>query len=228
MKNLKKAAKLAALSFSNGIRLHKDSILLYKNASIPSSYQLSILAQEEIGKAFLLEEHVFRSYEHKGEGNPTYKSLPEIQKWLSDDFVSHKSKQIWFSRQADETRVRKGSFFPKYMQDASSGLLEKEKQNSIYVGLTKNKGRINLNGKRIDPIKRINNQKTKKHITRVNDFITVLIEGCRRGTHGVDTEDLDNILTIALLKELEQLWPEKSLYTKNVLKKIRKFSLEND
>lgn len=59
MKDFTKVAKMAAFAFQNGIRLHKDAILLYKNKSYPSAIQISILSQEEIGKAFLLEDYIF-------------------------------------------------------------------------------------------------------------------------------------------------------------------------
>ena len=52
---------MARLSFENALRLHRDSILLYNNKSFISAYLLSVLAQEEIGKAFLLEEHIFQT-----------------------------------------------------------------------------------------------------------------------------------------------------------------------
>jgi AbiV family abortive infection protein len=46
-----KFKKIAAEALKNSIRLHKDSILLYKNSSYPSAFQLSILAMEELAKA---------------------------------------------------------------------------------------------------------------------------------------------------------------------------------
>ena len=99
---VKKAAKIAALAFLNGIRLHKDSILLFKSHSYPSAYQLSVLAQEEIGKAFVIEDYIF--YYHQNN-----KLLPkEYEKLLESVFTSHQPKQGAFSKQADESYVSKG------------------------------------------------------------------------------------------------------------------------
>lgn len=54
--NLRKVEKMAYLALENGLRLHQDSILLFNNKRYPSAYFLSILALEEIGKFFLIED----------------------------------------------------------------------------------------------------------------------------------------------------------------------------
>ena len=46
-----KFKKIAEESLRNALRLHEDSILLYKNSSYPSSFQLSVLSLEEFAKA---------------------------------------------------------------------------------------------------------------------------------------------------------------------------------
>lgn len=59
--NLKKLEKMEELTFKNALRLHFDSITMYKNRSYPTAYFLSILALEELGKASLLDDFVWQS-----------------------------------------------------------------------------------------------------------------------------------------------------------------------
>jgi AbiV family abortive infection protein len=50
-----KLRRIVYLALKNAIRLHLDSIFLFKNKSYPSALQLSILTLEELGKAKELE-----------------------------------------------------------------------------------------------------------------------------------------------------------------------------
>src|SRR3989344_5798437 len=149
MKNLKKVSKVSALAFRNGLRLHKDSIFLYKNKSYPSSYQLSIIAQEEIGKSYIMEEHILQM------GGRTKDINSDLVKVIIDAMLSHRVKQGWFSRQADDVWKYHGKKYPRIINDISSGRLEEKKQNSTYVGLTKQAGKVNPNGKVINPEKKV-------------------------------------------------------------------------
>lgn len=220
MKNLKKVAKMSRLAFSNAIRLHKDSILLFKKESFPSAYLLSILAQEEIGKAYILEDLIFKMQGRKGEIDSYYEKI--ILKALTN----HKLKQGSFSRQADDAWKYGGKRYPKSVREMSSGKLEEKKQDSAYVGLTRKYGKINAKGKILNPSEKINSKEAQYQITRANDFIIELIEGCRRGVYTVETDELDSILTIRLAQELSKLWPNKTKSTVNILKKIRRIPLE--
>jgi AbiV family abortive infection protein len=52
-----KLTKIALESFKNALRLHFDAILLFRNNSYPSSYQLSVLSLEEFSKSHWVEHY---------------------------------------------------------------------------------------------------------------------------------------------------------------------------
>jgi len=219
---MKKIKNLAGASFSNGLRLHRDSIALFKIGSIPSSYALSILAQEEIGKAFLLAEIVFQDVDNNGLDL-------EYSKLILKCMRSHKVKQGWFSQQVGDFFKYPGKKYPKIFKDVYSGKLDEDKQNAIYVGVTKTDNKPDLmRGKIIDPSKRTKPKQAEKHITRVNDFIIEFTEGCRRGILCADPEEVDELLTMGLVAELESLWPKKSKSSIAKLKKYRKYDIDED
>ena len=66
---------LHSRSFQNGIRLHSDSVLLLEKECFASSFALSMLASEEIGKGFAIEEIVFQA--RLGEGLGDRQDSPE-------------------------------------------------------------------------------------------------------------------------------------------------------
>jgi AbiV family abortive infection protein len=221
MRNLRKVSKIAKLSFLNALRLHKDSIFLYKIGSYPSSYQLSIIAQEEIGKSFIMQNHIFQMQGRVDQIEPALESI------VITAMLSHKIKQGSFSRQADDFWKYGGRKYPKIINDISSGYLDQKKQNSTYVGLTKKYGKTDPKGKVIYPNKYIRQKDVYSMITRVNDFIIVLVEGVRRGINYVDSDDLDDALSIKIVRELETVWPYKALSTIKKLKDIRKYGIDN-
>jgi len=222
MKNLKKVAKMSRLAFLNALRLHSDSIFLYKKKSYPSSFLLAVLAQEELGKTFLLEDHVYRTRTSE----KTDELDLEYGKLFLEGLKSHKIKQGRFSREADDVWKYRGNRYPREVREISSGALDERKQNATYVGLTKDGKKINLKGRVINPVTKIKSKDCESYITRLNDYIIELSEGCRRGIYTVDTEELDSELTLNLVSELESLWAKKSKDSVNKLNKIRKFSIE--
>ncbi len=224
MKNLGKIRKLASVAFLNGLRLHKDAITLFKVGSFPSSLALSILSQEEIGKSFLMSEVIFQNIDNEGIGE-------EESVLLLQSMLSHKTKQGWFSREVgDFFKYKYGSKKrSKIYNDVLSGKIEEDKQNSIYVGLTKTKNKLNLQkGKVIDPKARIKAKQAETHITRVNDFVIELIEMTRRGLGGVNVEEVNNVLTMELVVDLERMWPTKSIASKRKLSAYRKYDIDLD
>lgn len=223
MGNLKKVKKLAEKSFLNGLRLHKDSMFLFKNESYPTSYALSILAQEEIGKSFLMSEIVFQNTD----GHSLSKEETDL---IIKCMLSHTVKQGWFSREVgDYFKNRRGKVLSKMYREVSSGKLEENKQNSLYVGLSKVSKKINFKTARVvEPTKRIKAQQARLHITRVNDFIIELVEGCRRGVTMIDIEEVDNLLTLDLVTELETCWPMKSKTSESIINRYRKLEIDLD
>lgn len=219
MNRIKKISKISSLAFSNGIRLHKDSILLFNNRSFPSAFQLSILAQEEIGKSFLLQEDIWQTSTSGMDTND-----PDYRKILDDCFLNHKIKQGWFSKFADEDKIFKGKY-TNFIKNIYEGKLDEKKQIATFVGLSKRFKKINWKSKIIFPKKRIKEKDVKTHITRVNDFVIYYIEGNRRGIITTDVEEIFDILTLEMSNELEKLWPFKSRSYEIIIKKYRKYSI---
>lgn len=215
MKNLDKVSRIAVQAFINALRLHRDSIVLHKNTSFPSAYLLSVLAQEEIGKAFLMENHVFQMYGRKEDIDD------ELIKIMMNVLHDHKAKQRWFA-------YHEGGGYPipgkisKFTKESWNGQIEVKKQIATYVGLVNR----NPSGKISSPMKRIRLNDSMSQITRVNDFVIELAEGCRREIYSVDTEEVDNLLSIKLVQDLEALWPYKTARSERTLKKIRKYKVE--
>ena len=59
--SLRKLQHIAGLSLKNGISLHFDSIKLYNLKSYSTALFISVIAMEEIGKAFGADHFVFHS-----------------------------------------------------------------------------------------------------------------------------------------------------------------------
>ncbi|MFM6398978.1 MAG: AbiV family abortive infection protein, partial [Planktothrix sp.] len=87
--NINKIEKMARLAFLNCLRLHGDSIYLYKNGSYPSAYFLSIISLEELGKVLLLSSTLFHT-----RGNEMDRASQEM--WIESIF-SHQDKQGVFA-----------------------------------------------------------------------------------------------------------------------------------
>jgi len=220
-KKLKKIEKLASESLLNGLRLHRDSITLYKNGAIPSSYMLSILSQEEIGKSFLTNDVVFQDVDNVGIDS-------KYAGKIVNAMLSHRIKQASFSREVDDFLKYHGKKYPRIISEISSGKLNERKQNATYVGVTKKGNKPDLiGGKLIIPIRKVKPEQAKFHITRVNDFLISLIEGSRRGLLYIE-DPIDKLLTIDLVKELEVLWPNKSKEAIFKLRKYRRYDIEDE
>ena len=68
----------------------------------------------------------------------------EDRTWL-ELIYNHKSKQFWF------TSENMFSLSKTFQEKVKNGILELEKQNSLYVGLPQKNRQINLKGKIINP-----------------------------------------------------------------------------
>lgn len=198
---------MASLALKNGLRLHKDSILLFNQKSYPSAYFLSILALEEIGKFFLIEDFWWHS---KIDGR--------IEKEWEEKFIGliylHRPKQNSFAYNLDEP-------FPKatFTRQLFNGNFEEAKQNAVYVGLPRYKGKINLKGKISNPIS-ITKNKTRKHITNVNDKIIEFILGVTKKVYCVETDQAERTLNRKLYEKLRKIWPMVNPITNRRLKRL--------
>jgi AbiV family abortive infection protein len=204
--NLNKVDKMAGLSFENGLRLHFDSIILFKNQSYPSAHFLSVLAIEEIGKAFLLEDFLWHSLIDG-------RMEQEWEARFLEGVFSHRFKQSSFAR-VFELIARSGFFRSLY-----NGELETLKQNSVYVGLARDKRKINPKGRINNPLK-INQVKAQKQITNVNDCLIEFTLGVIKQVYGVDSPCVEDLLNKRLLSQLKGQWPLIGSKTKIRVKKL--------
>jgi len=207
--SLNKVDKMAGLSFENGLRLHFDSILLFENKSYPSAYFLSVLAIEEIGKAFLIEDFLWHSLcDGRMEKEWEEKFLERI--------YFHSAKQSSFARTFDSP-IATSRFFKLLYR----GELEIFKQNSVYVGLARNKRKVNLKSRINNPLK-IDQTKAQKQITNVNDCLLEFTLGVMEQVYSVDSSCIENLLNKRLLSKLKGKWSFVGSKTKTRLKKLEK------
>src|ERR1700680_3995497 len=85
--------KLNALQYAciqNALRLHFDSVLLAKVRSFTSAFAISVIASEELGKAFGIAETIFQARFNKG------RLYAEDTKFVRALLSDHKLKQAWF------------------------------------------------------------------------------------------------------------------------------------
>ena len=207
--SLSKVDKMAGLSFENGLRLHFDSILLFENKSYPSAYFLSVLAIEEIGKAFLTTDFLWHSLV---EG----RMEREWEERFLEDMYIHTVKQSSFAYNFDSPMGTN-----RFFKSLHKGELEILKQNSVYVGLAKNKRKINLKSRINNPL-RIDQLKAHKQITNVNDCLLEFTLGVMKQVYSVDSSCIEHLLNKCLLSKLKGKWSLVGSKTKTRLKKLGK------
>lgn len=125
-------AEATVLSLKNAIRLHLDSYFLYKNKSYPTAYYISIMALEEIGKMKILDKVCFF--------NDCGARDKALYDWFRDTFY-HKPKQMeaidWGRYIKRNEKTGKIISITERYKHIFDGDLNKRKENSIYVGITK-------------------------------------------------------------------------------------------
>jgi len=188
---------MAYLSLENAIRLHFDSILLYKNKSFGSALHLSILALEEIGKSKSLEDYWWSSKVNSGQ-------LPvdEEEKYLKL-LYSHQWKQ------GAAIKWNPMDYSPKFISLIDEKKLEQKKQNSIYVGLPLKNGKIKYDSRIQSPFS-IKSSEPKKIISLNND---IFLEMCylNLAQDGYfDIEIMDKLIGKKLQSKLRKYWGYKS------------------
>jgi len=189
--SLRKLQHIAGLSLKNGIRLHFDSISLFNIKSYPTALFISVIAMEEIGKAFWADHFVF--YSKVGERGD--KELEE--EWINLLLGNHKGKQLSFLSQI-YSEIDK-----KFYEFIKSNKLDRFKQNSIYVGLEKpKKGKPRAEGEIIDPSK-IRKEDARKQILLVHKFLESNIVDSESGIIYHDLAIFRKLLNNELLIKLE-------------------------
>jgi len=214
MINLNKLEKIAFLAFDNALRLHYDAVTLYDDGRFPSAYYLSILSQEELGKMHIINDFVWHS---RVDGR-----MPEFEEQWLELLYKHPHKQHSFLRNSPINNQWSPSG-RKLMQEVFDGALEAKKQGAIYVGLKRNRGKIDMKGKIKHPYQ-ISKQQTKEQITHINDYLLVTGVGVRHGQFSLDNEEIEAVLkNKRFIRDNFKNWNNMRAVAKNRIRKIQKY-----
>jgi len=210
-----KFKRIATESFKNGLRLHFDSILLYKNNSFPSSFQLSVLAMEELAKSYWVEHYYWSSNTNNNWPDENFE-----QEWLKLLYLHPEKQRAFFGWGWAY------DYSPKFVEFVEKKQLELKKQRATYVGLDRNKGKIDVSS-RISVPTRIKNRDAKQMISMLNDF---LIESCETKLlqeFYFDIEEKDELLNKRLLTRLKKWRFRSGIKSKQWYKEWTKKAITN-
>jgi AbiV family abortive infection protein len=158
--------KLNALQyacFQNALRLHFDSVLLAGMRSFASAFAISVIASEELGKAFAIAEITFQAGFDKGRFHA--EDTKFVRALLSD----HKLKQGWFVSSFIGIFGRK-EVLMRYKT------IQSAKNDAIYTGVRKGNHQI------VRPFL-MSASKAKKQIRTVNNALIDSVEGTLNGSY---------------------------------------------
>jgi AbiV family abortive infection protein len=158
----RKLAELEFQCYQNGLRLHFDSVLLFKKHSFPSAFALSVIACEELGKGFAIAEMTFQARINRGFHGGE-------QQYLNELLLNHKIKQGWFVSHTARGMSALRRLWKKQLT------MQKEKNNALYVGLRNNHQIVR-------PFL-LSKSKALNQVRLVNDELIHMIEGTRNGTY---------------------------------------------
>ncbi len=157
-----KLIRIAVESLRNSLRLHFDSILLFKNGSFPSAFQLSVLSLEEFAKAKWVEHYVWSSLTNSGYPNEKFE-----QEWLQLLYRHPEKQRAFMAREIFD-------YSPKFAEFIKSRKLEEKKQNATYVGLSKLKGKVDTSS-RVSTPTRVKEKDASQLISLMNnEFLAVV------------------------------------------------------
>jgi AbiV family abortive infection protein len=194
--SLRKLEKMAVLALENSIRLHLDSILLFKNGSFPSAFQLSVLAFEELGKSKALDNFIWNTVTHKNKRN-----YEEELRYIELLYIHPWKQGAGLLRQPY-------NFSKKFVQSIERKELENKKQRAIYVGLQRKHGKIDIKG-RISSPWMIKEKDARQQISLLNDiFLEIIVKADYQGMY-FDIRGMDKLMTSSLKKKL-QIWTNRS------------------
>jgi AbiV family abortive infection protein len=146
----RKLDELAHECFQNALRLHFDSILLTRAGSYASAFAISVIASEEFGKGFGIEEITFQGRMNRGFDEEHKKHLGLL---LSD----HKVKQAWFVSSLF------GVMGPRTILKRYQSI-QVDKNNAIYTGVRKGNHHI------VRPFL-VSSSRAKRQVRLVNDCL---------------------------------------------------------
>ena len=190
-----KFKKIAIESFKNGLRLYDDAIILYKFGSLPSSFQMAILALEEIAKSDIVENYWWCS-----RVNGVFPDINFEQKWLCL-LYNHTKKQKAFPRYSMNWNIN--SF--KTIKFAS---LESRKQQAVYVGLSRVKSQILIRSRISVPIKAISRKEVLEILIMLAEHLKNAYERKIRQEVLFDIKEKDDMLDEQLYQKCENLQME--------------------
>ena len=194
--DIKKLERVAVLAFRNGLRLHDDSIRLFSQRRYPSSFALSVLATEEIGKYLMLETMIFAAGDSPWDPNDAEDLMGSTHR--------HALKQNFFARHAPM-----GTVTARQMRRIWDGALERAKHRSLYVGLPSRNRKTDLTGRIISPSS-VSRREAQSQITIVNDYLVLSAVGVIEDYTTFDFEEMDEIITLQFVRRLKRRWPRMS------------------
>jgi AbiV family abortive infection protein len=147
----------------NALRLHFDSVLLAKGRSFASAFAISVIASEELGKAFGIAEIIFQAGFDKG------RLHAEDTKFVKALLSDHKLKQGWFVSSFLDI------FGPKDVLRRYQ-TIQSAKNNAIYAGVRTGNHQI------VRPFL-VSASKAKQQIRTVNNALMDSVEGTLNGTY---------------------------------------------
>lgn len=191
-----KFKRLAAESLRNALRLHADSILLFRSGSYPSAFQLAVLALEEFSKAKWIEHYYWSSVTNGG-----FPDFEFEQQWLSL-LYSHPKKQNHF--------VARDLFdySPKLVRFIERRKLEERKQQAVYVGLERNGKHVDTTS-RISTPARIKVADARQIISLMNQEFVDIFNTIEQSESYFDIPEMDELI-YPDLRHLLFAWPHRS------------------
>ena len=191
-----KLVRIAIESLKNSIRLHFDSILLFKNGSFPSAYQLSVLALEEFAKSRWVEDYVWSSLVNDGYPDEKFE-----QKWLQLLYKHPEKQWAFLAREIWD-------YSPKFAEFIKSRKLEEKKQNATYVGLSRLKGKVDATS-RVSTPNKIKEKDAQQLISLINNEFLEIHKMIELQESYFDIEEMDEVFEKNLYKNLKK-WPYKT------------------
>jgi AbiV family abortive infection protein len=221
--NLYKIDRMALITFQNVIRLHLDSITLFNNTSFASSYYLSVIALEELGKIFLLSDFLWNSRVNGRYNEYKDEELFKIfghnleEGYFKKIIYNHKRKQSHFVRIFDDEYKPSNKYFKKILD----GVIEHEKQNSLYVGLKRMDNKIDMNSRITNPVK-LTKRTAEYQINTIQKCLLELTLYVSKEYWTTDSDCLDDYLNKELYKKLKTKWEIKDKRFVNKLNKAER------
>lgn len=191
-----KLVRIAVESLKNSIRLHFDSILLFKNGSFPSAYQLSVLALEEFAKSKWVEHYVWSSLVNDGYPDEKFE-----QEWLQLLYKHPEKQWAFLAREIWD-------YSPKFADFIKSRKLEEKKQNATYVGLSRLKGKVDATS-RVSTPNRIKEKDAQQLISLINNELLDICKQIDLEESYFDIEEMDEIFDKKMCQKLKK-WPYKT------------------